>query len=105
MSNHAEEIERRAYPRFPSTRTVRIEVSGSSAKEPPEPLETEAEVADISRGGVRLLTDIELQEAQVLKLHLPIPGTTHLPPQPAEVRWVTMAPPGEPSSVGLKFLV
>ena len=105
MGERAEESERRAYPRFSSMRTVRIEVSRAVGKEPVQPLEREAEVKDISRGGVRLLTDLELEETQILKLHLPIPGTTHLPPQPAEVRWVSLAPPGESSQVGLRFLV
>ena len=105
VSDQTREFERRAYPRFSSTRTVRIELSGSVGKEIVQPIEKEAEVADISRGGAKLLTDLELEEAQILKLHLPIPGTTHLPPQPAEVRWVILAPPGEPSQVGLRFLI
>ncbi len=105
MNERGEALERRAYPRFSSTRTVRIELSGSVGKEVVQPVEREAAVADISRGGVRLLTDLELEEAQILKLYLPIPGTAYLPPQPAEVRWVLSAPPGEPSHVGLRFLI
>jgi hypothetical protein len=105
MNKHGEQLERRAYPRFSSTRTVRIELSGSVGKEIVQPVERDAAVADISRGGVRVITDLELEEAQILKLHLPIPGTTYLPPQPAEVRWILPAPPGEPSHVGLRFLI
>jgi hypothetical protein len=105
INKHGVETERRAYPRFSSMRTVRIELSGSVGKEIIHPIEREAAVSDISRGGARLLTDLELEETQILKLHLPIPGTAYLPPQPAEVRWVLMAPPGEPSQVGLRFLI
>ena len=97
-------VERRAYPRFSSIRTVRIEISGRAGKGIVQPIEREAEVADISRGGVRLITDLELKESQILKLYLPIPGTAYLPPQTAEVRWTSLAPPGEPSQAGLRFL-
>jgi PilZ domain len=105
MSEHVPEVERRAYPRFPSTKTVWIELNRPGEKEDSQTIKQEAEVRDISRGGVRLQTDLELEEAQILKLHLPIPGTTHLPPQPVEVCWILTAPPGESTQVGLRFLI
>jgi len=103
MNKEKREVEQRAYPRFPSTRIVFIQLS-VAGEETAQFIEKEAEVRDISRGGVRILTDLELEEAQILKLHLSIPGMADLPPQAAEVRWILPAPPGETSQVGLRFL-
>jgi len=103
MNDQKREIEKRAYPRFPSTRIVLIQLS-EGGEETAEASGREAEVRDISRGGVRLLTDLELQEAQILKLYLSVPGMADLPPQTVEVRWIVTGPPGETFQVGVQFL-
>ncbi len=59
--------------------------------------------ADISPGGLSLVTESDLTEGQLLKVNLPLPGVSVLTPTLGVVRWISRESSG--LRAGIKFIL
>ncbi len=118
MEHNKEEEGRRHHKRYPLSQTVTFEVSAPLTFRESLHEEAAGSTQNVSEGGLCLMTKQALEEAQIVKIKLPIPNVVATTPTLVEVRWVKkdsdtgqstfrQPPEGQDSNhylVGLRFL-
>ncbi len=96
--------ERRDNTRASFSTEVTFQISASIAADAAEMLHTGSGTAsDVSESGLCLLTHDEVQEDQILRVNLPLPGVQVHTPTLAIVKWVR--PHNDGYKVGMMFVV
>ena len=99
-------IERRKAQRFSLSRRVTYEVSAQPSSQVSQAASgIDAQVLNVSDGGICLLTKEVLKIAQIIKIELPLPMVRTTTPGIAEVRWVSFDPVKGDQQAGLRFLL
>lgn len=99
--------DKRKHERFPLETIVRYQVINRQVAEGMVKARTfhdDGQVVNISAGGVALVTDLNLQPGDYLKVEVTLPGLTHATRALAQVIWVESQGASQHKS-GLSFLM
>ena len=88
MEHDKEKEGRRSHRRYPLSQMVSFEVSAPLTFQESHHEEAAGSTQNVSEGGLCLITKQALEEAQIIKIKLPIPNVDATTPTLAEVRWV-----------------
>ena len=77
------------YPRYPYTQTVTFEVSAPLALQQAHEYEMDGITRNVSEGGLCFITGHALEEAQIIKVRVPVLNGAAVIPTLARVQWVT----------------
>ena len=113
MAQDRIKMERRQTQRFPLSQKVTYEVSAQQTSHPTARQTSasktasrmNAQVLNVSDGGICLLTRGALKTDQIIKVDLPLPVAKATAPTIAEVRWVSKGPDKDGHQAGLRFLL
>lgn len=96
-------MEKRQAQRFPLSEKVHYEPSVHETSM--QTVRIEAQIQNVSAGGLCLLTKEALKTAQVIKIALPLPSVEASTPTLTEVRWVREDSGKGVYQAGLRFLL
>ena len=80
------------YPRYPFSQTVTFELSAPLALPEIHEREMEGSAQNVSEGGLCFVTDLALEESQIIKVKIPILNGAATIPTLAKVQWVKKQP-------------
>ncbi len=96
--------ERREYVREDLSGSITFEMSESLSKEfSVSPQTGEGDAIDVSEGGLSLFTKDEVEDGQVVRIKIPLPGMSIKTPTLAKVKW--SKPHDKGYKVGVSFVL
>ncbi len=96
--------ERREHSRADLSGSVTFEMSESLSKEfSVSPQTGEGDAIDVSEGGLSLFTKDAVEDNQIIRVKLPLPGMQVQTPTLAKVSW--SKPHGKGYKVGVSFII